>query len=95
MNATQSLQGGLIALLGEAAAQSAAGERRGSPQVVDSLEVHYLAAARVGPFRASGHVLSSSRERTLVRVEISDPGRDHRTVSVVLAGTRPPTAADR
>jgi acyl-coenzyme A thioesterase PaaI-like protein len=88
LNATDSLQGGLIALLGEIAAQTAATRAVGVPQVVDSLEVHYLAAARVGPFRATGQVRSSGGGRTLVRVEVCDPGRDNRMASVILASTR-------
>jgi acyl-coenzyme A thioesterase PaaI-like protein len=84
-NATEALQGGLVALLGELAAQSAASALLGSTAVVDSLEVHYLAAARVGPFRAEAEVLSPS----LVRVKARDPGRDGRLVSEMVARTRP------
>jgi len=84
-NATESLQGGLVALLGEIAAQTAATEAAGCPHVVDSLDVHYLAAARTGPFLARASLLDLS----LARVEIRDPGRGDRVVSVILARTRP------
>lgn len=87
-NATESLQGGLVALLGEVAAQTAATSALGAPAVVESLEVHYLAAARVGPFRAEANILSPG-PRNLIRVEIRDPGRDDRIVSAVVARTRP------
>jgi acyl-coenzyme A thioesterase PaaI-like protein len=89
VNATESLQGGLVALLGEMAAQSAASAAAGVPHVVDSLEVHYLAAARVGPFRGTARLLSAEPDRTLVRVEVRDQGRDGRVASVIVAGTRP------
>ena len=89
LNATQSLQGGLVALLGEVAAQNAATSAAGHPHVVDSLEVHYLAAARVGPFRGTGRVLAVDRNSAVVRVEVRDPGRDDRVVSVLMATTRP------
>jgi acyl-coenzyme A thioesterase PaaI-like protein len=91
-NSTESLQGGLVALLGEVAAQTAATTELGAPAVVDSLEVHYVAAARVGPFRAEANPLSSG-PRNLYRVEIRDPGRDDRIVAEVVARTRPATGS--
>jgi acyl-coenzyme A thioesterase PaaI-like protein len=84
-NATESLQGGLVALLGETAAQTAASAALGQPAVVDSLEVYYLSAARVGPFRAAAQLLRDN----LVRVEVRDPGRDNRMVAITTARTRP------
>ena len=88
INATGSLQGGLIALLGEIAAQSAATQAAGVRQVVSSLEVHYLAAARVGPFRTTTTVSSSAGGNPLARVEVRDPGRENRLASVIFASTR-------
>lgn len=84
-NATASLQGGLVALLGEMAAQSAASEALGRRAVVDGLEVHYLAAARVGPFSTRASVLAPH----LVEVQVIDRGREGRIVAVVVARTRP------
>ncbi len=84
-NATESLQGGLVALLGETAAQTAASAATGAMSVVESLDVYYLAAARVGPFRAAAELLCDD----LVRVEIRDPGRDDRMVAIATARTRP------
>ncbi len=104
VNGTESLQGGLVALLGEVAAQSAAaaamgptggsGDARTGPlAVVDSLEVHYLAAARVGPFLAQADAVGPH----LWRVVITDPGMDDRVASLIVARTRPvaqPVMAD-
>jgi acyl-coenzyme A thioesterase PaaI-like protein len=90
-NATESLQGGLVALLGEIAAQTGASDVAGTTHVVDSLDVYYLAAARVGPFGGQARVLSIDDRRGLVRVDIRDPGRDGRVAAVVVAGTRPLT----
>jgi acyl-coenzyme A thioesterase PaaI-like protein len=91
-NATESLQGGLVALLGEAAAQTAAtAAGGGTPAVVESLEVHYVAAARVGPFQAEATPLSS-RSPNLLRVELRDRGRDDRIVAAMAARTRPAPA---
>ena len=83
-NATESLQGGLVALLGETAAQTAASAATGAMAVVESLDVYYLAAARVGPFRAAAQLLN----RDLVRVEIRDTGRDGRLVAIATTHTR-------
>jgi acyl-coenzyme A thioesterase PaaI-like protein len=83
-NATQSLQGGLVALLGETAAQTAASAAGQRAAVVESLDVYYLAAARVGPFRATSQLLRDD----LVRVEIRDTRRDDRLVAIATAHTR-------
>jgi acyl-coenzyme A thioesterase PaaI-like protein len=88
MNATESLQGGLVALLGEVAAQTGATDAAGRLHVVDHLDVRYLAAARVGPFRAVAEVEAGDGRRSDVRVEVRDPGRDDRLAAVVLATTR-------
>lgn len=90
-NATASLQGGLVALLGETAAQSAVSDIIGEAAVVDSLEVHYLAAGRVGPFRTRTAVLAPH----LVEVEVADTGRDGRIVAIAMARTRPAPDAAR
>jgi acyl-coenzyme A thioesterase PaaI-like protein len=84
-NATESLQGGLVALLGETAAQTAASAAIRQAAVVESLDVYYLAAARVGPFRAAAELLRND----LVRVEIRDAGREDRMVAIATAHTRP------
>lgn len=88
MNATESLQGGLVALLGEVAAQTGATEAAGRTHVVDHLDVRYLAAARVGPFRAEADVEASDGVRSDVRVEVRDPGKENRLAALVLARTR-------
>jgi acyl-coenzyme A thioesterase PaaI-like protein len=87
-NATQSLQGGVTALLGEAATYSAVAAAIGDRQVVDSLEVHYLAAARVGPFRATAQILNHGAPRSYVRAEVRDLGQD-RLAAIIEATTRP------
>jgi hypothetical protein len=74
-----------VALLGETAAQTAAGAAGRQPAVVESLDVYYLAAARVGSFRGAAQLLRDD----LVRVEIRDTGRDDRLVAIATAHTRP------
>lgn len=86
-NATASLQGGVVALLGEAATYSALRAAGSTDHVVDSLEVYYLAAGRTGPFRASAQLVDG-RARGNAHVEIRDLGQD-RLTSIVEATTRP------
>jgi acyl-coenzyme A thioesterase PaaI-like protein len=69
------LQGGVVALLAELAAESLTGSR------VLELEVRYLSAVRVGPARTSAVALDDHT----VRVEIRDPGNDDRLTTVVMA----------
>jgi acyl-coenzyme A thioesterase PaaI-like protein len=71
------LQGGVVALLGELAAESLVGT-----PVVD-LEVRYLSAVRVGPARTSAMVVGHST----VRVEVHDAGSDDRIASLIIART--------
>jgi acyl-coenzyme A thioesterase PaaI-like protein len=86
-NATASLQGGVVALLGEAATYSALRAAGSTDHVVDSLEVYYLAAGRSGPFRATAQLVET-RARGHAHVEIRDLGQD-RLTSIVEATTRP------
>lgn len=88
VNATESLQGGLVSLLGEMAAQTAATAAAGRQHAVDLLDVRYLAAARVGPFVARAEIETAGPDRSLLRTEVRDPGRDGRLCAVVLTGTR-------
>jgi acyl-coenzyme A thioesterase PaaI-like protein len=78
----------VTALLGEAATYSAVAAAIGDRQVVDSLEVHYLAAARVGPFRATAQILNHGAPRSYVRAEVRDLGQD-RLAAIIEATTRP------
>jgi acyl-coenzyme A thioesterase PaaI-like protein len=69
------LQGGAIAALVEAAAQSV------EAGVVSDLELRYLAAISVGPGRAIATALGGD----LVRVEVRDPGKGDRVAAVAMA----------
>jgi acyl-coenzyme A thioesterase PaaI-like protein len=73
--AAGSLQGGVVAVLGELAAESLTGA-----PVLD-LDVRYLSAVRVGPGRATATELGGG----LVRVEVRDAGRDDRLTAIVAA----------
>lgn len=69
------LQGGVVAVLAELAAESLTGVR------VLELEVRYLSAVRVGPARTSAVTLDDHT----VRVEARDAGNHDRLTTVVMA----------
>jgi acyl-coenzyme A thioesterase PaaI-like protein len=77
------VQGGVIALLGELAAESLMGGA-----VID-LDVRYLSAVRVGPARTSATAVGAST----VRVEVRDAGSDDRLAALVVARTLPISTA--
>jgi acyl-coenzyme A thioesterase PaaI-like protein len=75
MQASGSLQGGVVALIGEVAAESLT-----RSQVLD-LDIRYLSAVRVGPGRATATMLRAD----LVRVEVRDIGSDNRLAALIFA----------
>jgi acyl-coenzyme A thioesterase PaaI-like protein len=68
------LQGGVVAVLAELAAESLTGAR------VLELEVRYLSAVRVGPARTSARAMDDHT----VRVEVCDTGNHDRLATVVM-----------
>jgi acyl-coenzyme A thioesterase PaaI-like protein len=79
MQASGSLQGGVVALIGEMAAESLCGSR-----VLD-LDVRYLSAVRVGPGRATAALLGPD----LVRIEVRDVGSEGRLAALIFARMAP------
>jgi acyl-coenzyme A thioesterase PaaI-like protein len=79
MQASGTLQGGVVAMIGEVAAESLSG----SP--VLALDIRYLSAVRVGPGRATATSLGGN----MVRVEVRDAGSDHRLAALILARVAP------
>ncbi len=77
--ASGTLQGGAVALLGEMAAESLTGR-----PVLD-LDTRYLAAVRQGPGRATAVSLGAG----LVRAEVRDAGNDDRLAALVTARVAP------
>jgi acyl-coenzyme A thioesterase PaaI-like protein len=79
-NAMGGLQGGLVVLLGEMAAESLPGHE------VTELEINYLRSVDVGPGQAVAQEIGPG----LVRIEVRDPGRDNRLCAIMLATAAPP-----
>ncbi len=88
-NATGTIQGGVLALLGETAAQTLASAHAGRTFVVDDLDIRYLRAARVGPARSISRLLQIDDQRATIAVEIRDTGMEGRQVAHVVAQCRP------
>jgi acyl-coenzyme A thioesterase PaaI-like protein len=78
LQGTGTIQGGVIALLGELAAESQ------KAMAVVSLEVRYLSTVRVGPARATATEMGG----TVVRVEVCDAGQSDRLAALIMARTR-------
>ncbi len=87
-NSTGTIQGGVLALLGEMAAHTLVSAEAGRTFVVDDLDIRYLRAARVGPARSAARLLALDDERATVAVEIRDTGMDDRHVAHVIAQCR-------
>ncbi len=70
------LQGGLMATLIDLVAGTALlrGERVGQRGTTSELHISFLAAARVGPVRATAHILRQGKRSAVVRVDVHDLG---------------------
>lgn len=71
-NSTGSLQGGMVALMAEAAAESLTGNE------AVALDIKYLRSVQVGPARAEARQISPET----VRVEVTDAGDDERLCAI-------------
>ena len=87
INTLGAMQGGVIAMLIDAAADRYARHVLGGPSRIRGLEIHYLKLARHGPVRADVRVLGRLTDGCLLRVELRDEGQDEvlNTVATVVA----------
>jgi uncharacterized protein (TIGR00369 family) len=97
-NSFGSLQGGMIAIMADAAGQLAARSATGLRLTTVDLIINYLSPGRRGPFTTDARVLRSDGSSALSRVEIKDAGDDHRIIAVAmntaaLAGNTPKESA--
>jgi acyl-coenzyme A thioesterase PaaI-like protein len=72
-NPAGTLQGAMVALVAEAAAEDLIGTMAGRPVVVSELDIRYLAQANVGPVRTHCRMLGS-RPDDPVEVRLVDTG---------------------
>jgi acyl-coenzyme A thioesterase PaaI-like protein len=87
-NPVGTLQGAMVALLAEAAAEELLAARTGTPVVITDLDLRYLAQAPIGPVRATARALDDT---LLPAVEISlvDTSTDTLTTLVYARGAAP------
>ncbi len=88
-NASNMLQGGVVAMLAEAAAERVTERRAGGPAVVTDLALRYLSPGRVGPVRTRAEVLRERGPARLVRIDVFDAGAEDRLVAAATASARP------
>jgi acyl-coenzyme A thioesterase PaaI-like protein len=70
-NPAGTLQGAMVALVAEAAAEDLVGHRLGRPVTVVDLDIRYLAQAKVGPVRTRCRMIGE-----WVRVELVDTAEE-------------------
>lgn len=80
-NPVGTLQGAMVALVAEAAAEELTSARAGAPMVVTDLDLRYLAQAPVGPVRTRARLLGD-RPGDPVEVELIDTSVDRLTTLV-------------
>lgn len=83
LNREGTLQGALVALLVECAAERLAEARLGAPQRIAELDLRYLSTAKVGPVRSRAGFVGDPA-LGMVRAELFDAGRDDRLTATAL-----------
>jgi acyl-coenzyme A thioesterase PaaI-like protein len=84
-NPAGTLQGAMVALLAEAAAEDLLTTRFGSPVVVTDLDLRYLRKTEVGPVRSRSRLLGTGLDAS-VEVELIDTSTDQITTLVYARG---------
>lgn len=86
-NPAGALQGAMVALVAEAAAEELAGHAAGTPQIVTDLDIRYLSQGRIGPVCSSARFVGPPTDGSIA-IELLDEGAD-RLLAVVTARTHP------
>jgi len=83
-NSMGAMQGGVVAMVSEFAAEAALRAASGEPLVVADLQLTYLGFGRVGPVRTHAEVLGldAVAGRGAARVDLSDAGAENRAMTV-------------
>jgi acyl-coenzyme A thioesterase PaaI-like protein len=88
LNTEGTLQGALVALVVERAAEVMAERARAGPQWITELDLRYLATAKQGPLRSRGAFVGPAEEGML-RVALRDAGREERVTATALLRVAP------
>jgi hypothetical protein len=84
------MQGAMVALMGEYAAQVLAEHTLGEPLVVPDLDIRYLVGGREGPMVTEAAWIGPPSPTGAIRVTLRDLGRDGRECAVFFARVAPP-----
>jgi acyl-coenzyme A thioesterase PaaI-like protein len=93
-NPAGALQGAMVAVIGEAAAEAMLAHRGARRSVVTDIDIRYLAMGRVGPIHSHARLLGDT-PTDAIAVELYDRGRDDRIISTMLLRAAPAPAASR
>jgi acyl-coenzyme A thioesterase PaaI-like protein len=85
LNSMGAMQGGVVAMVADIAAETALRAASTEPLVVSDLQVTYLGFGRVGPVQSRVEVLGIEPGRGAARVELVDTGAERRLMTVVSA----------
>jgi acyl-coenzyme A thioesterase PaaI-like protein len=85
-NPAGAMQGAMVALVGEVAAEAMATHHIGTPQVVTDLDVRYLAMGRIGPVHSRAWFVGDPIHGS-IHVELRDRGNGDRLMTALLART--------
>ncbi len=88
LNPARVLQGAIVSLVAEVAAETLAEHASGAPQLVTELDIRYLAMGRVGPIWSRASWIGDPGSGAL-RVELRDRGNGDRLTTTVLARSEP------
>jgi uncharacterized protein (TIGR00369 family) len=89
------LQGGIVATLIDCAGGMAASRATGSMKTFTAdMNVHFLAAGRIGPVRAVGTVLRQGKTSVVTDVRVYDVGNDDRLMTVATLTFQLPSRPD-
>ena len=91
-NPAGAMQGAMVALVGELAAEALGTHHLDHQQVVTDIDVRYLAMGRVGPIHAHASFIGPPTLGS-VRVELHDLGNNDRLIAVILARLAPAPAS--
>lgn len=83
-NSLHALQGGMIAVLADAAGEMAARRAAARPMTTLDLSVQYLSQGKKGPFRTRARLVRRTGDTVLTRVEVIDRGMEDRLLAVVM-----------
>jgi acyl-coenzyme A thioesterase PaaI-like protein len=88
LNPARVLQGAIVSLIAEVAAESLAEHTQRRPQLVTEIDIRYLAMGRVGPIASHAWWIGEPGSGA-IRVELRDRGNDDRLTTAVLARCEP------